>query len=199
MRLEKLQSELLPPPALRPEWDEATSGLLSLTTSPFPRRRPVAQLPRVPGAAAALPPRPLRLLLLPLPLRGSLWRPPSSLGLRASTFEYACVAPTRAVTRPCQLISTLPSSAPPSPVHFPALPVLFSPFPQNSVFRRPAPRRPQQLHMRRTARPTVGFGVHAGVKGTHRFGACQGHAPGRARAKSQAPPACSARATPLGL
>lgn len=75
-RLERLQPELLPPPALRPEWDEAPSGLLPFTTSPFPCRGPVAPLPRVPGAAAALPPRPLR--LLPLPLRGSLWRPPSS-------------------------------------------------------------------------------------------------------------------------
>lgn len=39
-RLERLQPELLLPPAQRPEWDEAPSGLLPYTTSPFPAEAP---------------------------------------------------------------------------------------------------------------------------------------------------------------
>jgi len=39
-RLERLQPELLLPPAQRPEWDEVSSGLLPYTTSPFPAEAP---------------------------------------------------------------------------------------------------------------------------------------------------------------
>lgn len=118
-------------------------SLLRLTTSPFPGRGPVAPLPRVPGAAAARPPRPLR--LLPLPLRGSLWRPPSSLRLSATVLQYACVATAQAVTRPGQLISTLPPSVPPSRWHFSALPIPFAPFSQKFRVLRPA-RPPKVTH-----------------------------------------------------
>lgn len=64
-------------------------------------------------AAAPTPP------LLPPPLRGSLWTPPSSPRLASAEHQRACVASAPAVTRPSQLTSALPPCAPPPGGHCP--------------------------------------------------------------------------------
>lgn len=96
--------------------------------------------------------------------------PPSAsqrLSLEAAIFarprsdhalSHACVAPTRAVTRPGQLTSTLPPPCPAPSRTFPR-----PPCPRLRVSPKfplpPAPRRPQQVHMRSTyrARPARGI------------------------------------------
>ncbi|XP_021027081.1 CASP-like protein 4A2 [Mus caroli] len=73
-RLEALQPELRPPPAPRLEWDGGAAGPVP-SRFPFPRR---GLSPRVPAPRPPPPP------LLPLPLRGSPWTPPSSTRLASA-------------------------------------------------------------------------------------------------------------------
>lgn len=85
------------------------------------------------GSCAAAPTPPL----LPPPLRGSLWTPPSSPRLASAEPQRACVASAPAVTRPSQLTSVLPPCAPPPGGHCPTFCDRFAVFRETPRALRP--------------------------------------------------------------
>lgn len=155
-RLERLQPELLPPPALCPEWDEAPSRLL-LAPLPLSRAGPCSSA--APGSwcrggAASPPPPP------PPP-------PPSAsqrLALEAAIFAQAVSdgVPIR-LRRPRPGRHETQSADFASSAFCPAVLSLSPPFPE--ILRSAGPPR-QQLHMRRMARPAVGSLERAAPEGS---------------------------------
>lgn len=128
-RLEALQPELRPPPAPRPERDEAPPAPSPLAF-PFPAgacRR--GFLRRGPHPSA--PPSASQRLALD-----------AAIFAQAESAEHqrACVAAAPAVTRPSQLTSALPPCAPPSGGHCPSLCGPFAAFRETPRARRPPSR-----------------------------------------------------------